>query len=721
MWPRCRDLRNGVRTMRTQRFQKTIRPAFLLLLGALVGCGQTAGPGTSPGKPVVIVVLAAYPEATAEEVERQVTIPLEVTLAGMPRLESVRSVSRFGLSQIRLGFTRATCEQARQEVSNRLQSLAVPLPPGVTPQLAPLDQGNDVLRYLLRGPKDRSGKEVYTLSDLGALQEGSLERAFRRLPGVVDVRSAGGIVQRYEIHADPDRLKRYGVTLPLLQTVLANRYSKADGDTNPLQKAVRMKTASEAVAVLRGEEARRIREILDLVIASSAGKPPIRVEDLVEGGRVPLGKEGCQGVVVGQPPRHAKVLFSAAGGPEDEEVVEAVVLMRPGADPAETLRLVEKKIQELRADPGNLLPEVRFEPYGKRDTSGAADTAEASPIWAHAVFSVSTSPERVAEGTRLAREVVLAFPEARALVARIGSVDDGTDPVGVGTVEAMILLRPVQDWPVRPGSDRRRTRQDLMAALETELRWKLPGVTVDLTNQAHDPFAAAFESSSDVYVLKIVGPDLDTLEKLAERASKELQGIEGITDIRVDHVLAATHLEFRVDPAKCAKYGVRVADVNNLITQYLEFQRTTQRIEGAKTGAIVIRGPKHLRDSGESILDIPVDILSNTPVPGQGPGPTPRPTGSVPPSEKGSLADTTNPQSAQTPRLHLRDLVSPVGDDGTFLRPGVEVSYRELGRRLIPVRFKIRGRNEEATLAEAQKKLAPLFEAPYRAVWSSRP
>jgi Cu/Ag efflux pump CusA len=694
MWPRCRDLRNGVRTMRTHRYQKTVRPAFLLffsaLAGSLFGCGQAAGPDTSPRKRVVLVVLAPYPGASAQEVERQVTIPLEVTLAGMPRLESVRSVSRFGLSEIRLAFPRATYQQARQEVITRLHSINVPLPPGVTPQLAPIDKGNDLVRYLLRGPKDRSGKEVYTLSDLGALQDGSLDREFRRVPGVVDVRSAGGPVKCYEIHADLDRLKRYGITLSQMQTALTASNSKADGDSDPLQKAVRLKTASEAAALLRSEEARRIREIRGLVIASSDGKP-IRVEDLVEGGRVPPGQDGSEGVVVGHPPRRGKVLFSAAGGPEDEEVVAAAVLMRPGADPAETLRFVEKKIQELRDDPGYLLPEVRLEPYWKRDTSGAADTAEASPIWAHAVFPVSTSPERLTESTHRAREIVLAFPEARAMVAWIGSFDDGTDPVGVGTVEAMILLRPVKDWPVQPGSDRRRTRQDLLTALETELHQKLPGVTLDLTNEAHDPFATAFESSSGGHVLKIVGPDLDTLEKLAERARKELQGIEGITDIRIGHVLAATNLEFRVDPEKCAKYGVRVADVNDLITQYLEFQRT-QRIEGAKTGDIVIRGPKHLRESVESILDIPVNI------------PT-RPT------------DITNP----TPRVRLRDLVSPVADDGTFLRPGVEVVYREWGKRLIPVRFKIRGRNEEATLAEAQKILAPLFEAPYRAVWSSRP
>src|SRR6516164_3873428 len=226
--------KNEGATMSDSRCERTIRRAPLLLIAVLtalaVGCGQTVGPGTTPRKPVDIIILTAFPGAAAEEVERRVTIPLEVTLAGAPRLELVRSVSRFGLSHVRLGFTRATYEEARQEVINRLQVIAAPLPAGVIPLLSPSDQGNDLLRYLLRNPKDRSGKAAYTLGDLGALQDWALEREFRRVPGVVDVSSAGGLVKRYEIHADPDRLKRYGVTLAQVRTALAESNRNVGGD-----------------------------------------------------------------------------------------------------------------------------------------------------------------------------------------------------------------------------------------------------------------------------------------------------------------------------------------------------------------------------------------------------------------------------------------------------------------------------------------------------------
>jgi Cu/Ag efflux pump CusA len=733
--------------MKTDRCEKIIRPALLsgiiLIASLLVGCGQARRPGASPA-PAVIDLVAQLPGASAEEVERQVTIPLEVTMAGAPRLESIQSVSRFGLSQIRLGFTRATYEQARQEVINRLQVIAVPLPAGVTPLLSPIAEGNELLRYILRSPKDRSGKNLYTLSDLGALQDWALEREFRRLPGVVDVSSAGGIVKRYEIHADPERLRRYGITLAQLQTALSESNASVGGDyveqgqvaltvrgiglfgggADPVQKALRLKSASEAAAMLRSEEARRIREIRSLVIASVDNKP-IRVEDIVEGGRARPGSDEPQGVVVGHPQRRGKVLFSAAGGPEDEEVVSGVVLLRPGEDPAEILPHVEKRLQELRDVPGHLLPEVRLEPYWKRATTAEARTDEARHLWAHAVFPFSTSLERVSEVTRQARKIVLEFPEARAVVAQIGGCEDGTDVVGFETVEAAILLRPLKDWPNPPGSDHRRTRQELMTALEKELRRKLPGVVLDVSNDSRDHFAAAFEGSSGEHVLKIIGPDLEVLERLAERAKKELLRIDGIADVQVGHVMGEQRLEFRVDPEKCKKWGVSVADVNNILAAAIGGQRSTQMIEGEKTYDIAIRWPKHRRQSEEAILDIPVDVVNNKVVPGEVAKPgtlAPAPGGVAKP---GSPAPA--PIVAAAPRIRLRDLVTPLGDDGQpdprgkFLRAGAAVIYREQGKRLICVRFRVRGGDPETTLAEAQKQLAFLFEAPYRAVWSSRP
>src|SRR5262249_14138158 len=172
--------------------------------------------------PAIIEVIAQYPGASAEEVERQVTIPLEVTLAGMPGLKYTRSKSLFGLAHLRNQFEYGVdYYKARQEVINRLQ-FAQQLPPGVTPQISPTTPTGELMRYTLSSPTDALKREIYSLNDLKAFQDWTLVREFRRLPRIIDVTSFGGTVKRYEIRPDPERLKRYGISLQQLQNAIAN-------------------------------------------------------------------------------------------------------------------------------------------------------------------------------------------------------------------------------------------------------------------------------------------------------------------------------------------------------------------------------------------------------------------------------------------------------------------------------------------------------------------
>jgi cobalt-zinc-cadmium resistance protein CzcA len=243
--------------------------------------------------PAIIEVVAQYPGASTEEVERQLTIPLEVTLAGMPGLKYTRSKSLFGLSHLRNQFDYGyDYEKARQEVINRLQ-FTQPLPPGVTPQLSPQSPTGEIFRYTLKCPKDRYGNDVYTLNDLKALQDWVLEREFRRVPRIIDVTSSGGTVKRYEVHPEADRLKRYGVTLGQLQTALANSNQNVGGDymnqghmvlsvrsiglfgggQDPVLEVLGLPDPFRAAARLRELENRRIHEIRKIVITSVNNKP----------------------------------------------------------------------------------------------------------------------------------------------------------------------------------------------------------------------------------------------------------------------------------------------------------------------------------------------------------------------------------------------------------------------------------------------------------------
>jgi cobalt-zinc-cadmium resistance protein CzcA len=182
--------------------------------------------------PAIIEVVAQYPGASAEEVERQVTIPLEVTLAGMPGLKYTRSKSLAGLSHLRNQFDYGVdFYKARQEVINRLQ-FTQGLPPGVSPQISPMTPTGELMRYTIANPRDREGHElpVYNLNDLKALQDWRLERTFRRIPRIIDVVGFGGSVKRYEVHPDPDRLRKYGITLAQLSNAVAAGNANVGGD-----------------------------------------------------------------------------------------------------------------------------------------------------------------------------------------------------------------------------------------------------------------------------------------------------------------------------------------------------------------------------------------------------------------------------------------------------------------------------------------------------------
>ncbi len=225
--------------------------------------------------------------------------------------------------------------------------------------------------------------------------------------------------------------------------------------------------------------------------------------------------------------------------------------------------------------------------------------------------------------------------------------------------------------------------------------------------------------------LKIFGPDLDQLELLAEKAKNILQDVPGVANVGIFHVRGTSHLEFRVDPEKCQKWGVTTADVNNVVSSAVGAKAMSSMVEGEKLFDISVRWPKWRRTSESSILDIPVDIINNQVVLAQGSGFTPNASGHAlpPPAVSGSLADTSNPISS-TPRIRLGELISPVGADyapdpgGQFNRPGYSTIYREQGKRLIALKFSVRGRDLGSAVDEAKARTKELFKIPYRAVWS---
>jgi cobalt-zinc-cadmium resistance protein CzcA len=278
--------------------------------------------------PAVQEIVAQWPGASAEEMERLVSVPLEVTLAGMPGLKTTHTRSLYGLSHVRCIFHYGVSyPEARQEVINRLAMINQPLPPGVVPQLSPANAIGEIFRYTIRGPRDALGRDIYTLNDLKALQDWLVEREFRRVPRIMDITSFGGTVKRYEIHPDPELVRKQGVTLSQINNALANSNANVGGDylvygrtvkmircigvigggKDPMDQAFAMKTPEEAAAFLREQERIRCEQIRDIVITSVNGKP-IKIDDIVVGGPPQSrGLPAMQGVVVAHQTRLGRV------------------------------------------------------------------------------------------------------------------------------------------------------------------------------------------------------------------------------------------------------------------------------------------------------------------------------------------------------------------------------------------------------------------------------
>jgi cobalt-zinc-cadmium resistance protein CzcA len=320
-------------------------------------------------------------------------------------------------------------------------------------------------------------------------------------------------------------------------------------------------------------------------------------------------------------------------------------------------------------------------------------------------------------------------------VTQSGRPDDGTDTEGYYSGEYFVPLRRQNDWPkLMPqtgwrrwvyGATRPRRKREIVDAMDAELQRAIPGIMWNFSQNIRDNVLEALSGVKGDNSLKIFGPDLDQLELLAEKAKNILQDVPGVANVGIFHVRGTSHLEFRVDPEKCQKWGVSTADVNNVVSSAVGAKAMSSMVEGEKLFDISTRWPKWRRTSETSILDIPVDIINNQVVLAQGAGFTPNASGHAlpPPAVSGSLADTSNPISS-TPRIRLGDLVSPVGADyapdpsGRFNRPGYSTIYREQGKRLIALKFSVRGRDLGSAVDEARVKTKDLFKIPYRAVWS---
>src|ERR1700758_3088876 len=156
--------------------------------------------------PPVVEVITQNPGASAEEIERYITIPIEIQMTGIRHVRSIRTISLFGLSDVRVEFTYDyTYDEAESKVINRLSQVP-PLPNGVPPSISPASPIGEIYRYRIVGPPG------YSVTDLKTIQDWILERRFKALPGVIDVTGWGGKTKSFEVALDQNRLLSFGLT-----------------------------------------------------------------------------------------------------------------------------------------------------------------------------------------------------------------------------------------------------------------------------------------------------------------------------------------------------------------------------------------------------------------------------------------------------------------------------------------------------------------------------
>jgi len=277
-----------------------------------------------------VTVITLYPGRAAEEVERQVTVPLEIGLAGLPNAVKMVSHTQFGLSYVIITFNdKAEMYFARQRVIERLSG--IDLPEGASTELAPLSTAiGEVYRYRLRGDHLDS-TELRTVQDWVAV------RQLKQVPGVAEVVTLGGRIKQYEVNPDLNKLKDYKITLQQLFDALKRGSVNAGGG---------YLNHGQQQYLIRGIGLLRSPDDIGNIVIEERGSTPILVKHIAT-------------VTVGQVPRQG-----AAGQDDDDDAVTAIVIMRKGENPSDVLEGIKDKVDQLNN--GILPPGVQVVPFYDR-------------------------------------------------------------------------------------------------------------------------------------------------------------------------------------------------------------------------------------------------------------------------------------------------------------------------------------------------------------------
>src|ERR1700680_2270441 len=271
-----------------------------------------------------VQIITQWPGRAAEEVEQQVTIPIEIQMNGIPHLQHLRSVSLFGLSSVMLIFDDdSENDWNRQKVLERLSQVA--LPNGLQPQMgtdwSPVGQ---IYWYTLKSTNPK-----YDLMELKSIEDWVIEKQFKSVPNVVDVSSFGGTTREYQVRIDQNKLVAYGLSIGQVEQQLVNNNTNAGGSF--------VESGLQQVNVREVGLVTNVHDIENTVIMTKSGTP-LRVKDIAvvsQGPKIRLGQ-------------FARTIRREDGKLVDnDDVVSGIVLLRKGANADEALAGIHEKVKEL--------------------------------------------------------------------------------------------------------------------------------------------------------------------------------------------------------------------------------------------------------------------------------------------------------------------------------------------------------------------------------------
>jgi cobalt-zinc-cadmium resistance protein CzcA len=311
---------------------------------------------------------------------------------------------------------------------------------------------------------------------------------------------------------------------------------------------------------------------------------------------------------------------------------------------------------------------------GSRLGSEFLPTLEEGNLWIRASMPPTLSLEAGVPLVQRVREILLRHPEVITVVSQHGRPDNGSDAAGFFNAEFFVPLKPFEEWPADF------TKEKLVDELQAEFSSEFVGVNFNFSQYIQDNVEEGLSGVKGANSIKIVGPDLATLEQIAKAAMPEMAQVQGITDLGAFWVLGQPNLNIKIDREKAARYGLNVSDANNVVQAALGGTQATTLLEAERQFGVVVRLAPEYRNNVDEVKNIKVGVQ------------TPAGNAHIPFSDFANIT----------------------------LDTGASYIFREKNQRFVPIKFSVRGRDLAGAIEEAQQRITRNVKLPtgYRIDWA---